>query len=339
MTLSSDLPLLGINSRVTIPFPHLVGRNPFNMAFTPILGRLWKFTATAPTAFRLYSVKLLARVLGSHVDYYETTGPVNQAMPRAWDSMPVDLGNDALKVWDAIRFELETDGASSVAFSTDLPGEAMTQRYTQSVTQAAKARSWATVPVPSGIEGRLGRVILTGAPGFQFNVYKMQVRARAVGRYISAQNGPNAADAFRTRMFEFGTERLKIFKKISVNVQNDGPVTVNIYTDANTSIPQASFSITTTGVNEIYTLVLPFNTQGRLLSVEVISTSPCRLYQIRAWTRPLNELGAPFSWSSYPLDESAVIDRWIDLPVPEMPGNSDTWQWITVPGIDISGGE
>lgn len=334
VALKSDLPGNVLTQRASEIIGAFTTRRTFPAVFNPIKGRLWQFSAISDgaNAFRLYGAKLLARVLGNTVDGEEAQ------QGRTWDSMPIGLGNTHMKAWDQLRFELESDCEVDVALSTDLPGEAMASRFTGVVVPAAgMARAWATVPLPDGIEGRLGDIVLTApnatGANIGFRVWKAQVRARVVGRYIAAQNGSNLPDMLRTLEYDYQTTRVKEFKKVEIEAATDGAATVRFYTNQNGTMQLVSSqTINTGGAHQVLKLFLPLNARGRLMRVDITSTQPARIYKIRAWIRPVNEPGATWTWSTYPLEESANVPEWVDLPIPEAPGPSDTWQWIAIPG-------
>jgi hypothetical protein len=296
-----------------------------------IQGRLFRFAAKSLSAhadfgqFRIYGAQALARVLGAYLEGYEV------AAGRVWDSMPQDLGSPLLKVWEELRFEMESDGALTVAFQTDLPGEAMAERHRSALTAGATTRAWRTVPMASVIEGRSGRLVVSGQQGFQ--IHKAQVRARVVGRYIAALNGVNAQDGFRTLEWDAGDERVKLYKRLEVDLASDGGATIHVYTNASGVMTRVyTTTVNTAGNRKTLKLGLPLNTRGRLLRIEVLSSQPVRLYRLRVWLR-VTAVEATWAWANYPLEGSPELPEWVTLPLPEIPGTSDTWQWIDIPGV------
>ena len=299
--------------KVRIPLPQ--GSVPDNYIF----GRLLRVTITSAASVKLFGARIDARAIGVYVESYEALGGA------VWDSTPSDLGSPSDKSFDQVRFEMDSDGAAWAAVYTDLPGEAFASRGSFVLTSGPTSRHWATVPLPVGIEGRSVRLVVTSGAGFR--IYKAQVRAAQVGRYLCAQ-APAGNDALTTLEFDFRSERRKLYKKIEVDLRADSPVTLVVLTEQSGQIAQVYTQLLYTPAGRApLNVVLPPGIRGRLLRV-ALTGGPARVYHIRVWTRPVNEPGAKWDWEEYPLEQSDVLPKWADLPVePTAP----TFSWADLP--------
>lgn len=333
MAVRANVTIAATNGRTKVHIPLQQGAVPENYTF----GRLLRVTVASQQSVKLFGARVDIRPIGLYIESAEA------AAGAVWDSTPLDLGNPHVKAWDEVRFEMDSDGPVNAAAWTELPGEVMIEQYSGRLAQAAMARGWATVPLPAGIEGRSARIILSSPSGFR--LYKAQVRARIVGRYIAAQNGANPPDNFRTLDYDYGLERVKLFKKIEADVETDdsGVLNFTVWTNQNGHMAEVfQQQIQTSGERETLKIYLPPNIRGRLMRIEMTSTIGARIYQLRVWTRPINEPNAAWNWAPYPLEESTPLPEWSDLPLPETPPMFKTaelpveptppqWQWADFP--------
>lgn len=317
-------------TKVQIPLPQ--GQVPDNYLF----GRLARVTITSTSAFKLFGARIHARPIGVYVESYEAAGGA------VWDSTASDLGNPNDKTFDEVRFEMDSDGAALVAVYTDLPGEVMAQKgglYT--LTTGATGRHWATVPLPAGVEGRSIRLVVSSAAGFR--IYRAQVRASRVGRYLCAAT-PAGSDAFTNLEFDFESQRMKPYKRIEVDLRADGQVNMSVITDQGGGLAtRYSPVLATPNGRQTLTFPLPPGIRGTLLRLGLTSTNQARIYRLRVWTRPLNESAeTQWSWQEYPLEASDKLPAWSDLPVPETPpqftwadlpveATKPEWTWAPLP--------
>ena len=309
----------GTNGRVKIQIPLPQGQVPDNYLF----GRLARVVISSAAAFQLYGARIDARPIGVYLENYEAAGGA------VWDSTPSDLGNPSDKTFDQVRFEMDTDGAANVDVYTDLPGEAFTKKGTFALTNGATGRHWATAPLPLGIEGRSVRLVVSSGAGFR--IYSAQVRSGRVGRYLCAAT-PAGNDALTTLEFDFESERVKLFKKIEIDMRADGQVNLSVITNQ-TGALAAFFTprLSTPNGRDTLSVVLPPGARGRLLRLAMTSTGAARIYHVRVWTRPVNEPEAKWAWVDYPIEPSDVLPAWQDLPVAATPPNF-TWADLPVEG-------
>ncbi len=306
-------------TRRQVRIPLQQGAVPENYLF----GRLIRVTIQSNQSVKLFGARIHTRPAGVYIEGYESVAGA------VWDSTAIDLGSNAVKQIDEIRVERDTDGPASLALWTDLPGEAYALRYTGAIAVKAVPRAWATIPVPAGIEARSLRLIASGSSGLR--LYRIQIRARQVGRYIAAQSPGDSTDALVTSEFDFGSERVKPFKKIWVDIETDGTgsVTLQLFTDQSGEMAQAyQTTLSTGGVRKTFKLYLPLNTRGRLLRIQLGGPTAAILYRIRVWTRPLNQAGAQWGWHDYPVEQSSVLPEWTDVALDRTP---EAFEWAPLP--------
>lgn len=292
-------------TKVRIPLPQ--GAVPDNYLF----GRLVRVTVTSAAALKLFGARIHVRPIGVYVETYEAAGGA------VWDSTPSDLGSPAVKTLDQVQIEMDSDGACNVTVYTDLAGEAFTSKGTYALTVGATGRHWATVPMPAGVEGRSVRLVVSSAAGFR--IYAARVRSSRIGRYLCAST-PAGNDALTTLDFDFASERVKVHKKIEIDMRADGQVSLSVITNQ-TGALAAFFAATLATPNgrETLTVVLPPGARGRLLRLAMTSAAAARIYHVRVWMRPVNEPRAAWDWENYPLEESDVLPSWADLVVEATP--------------------
>jgi hypothetical protein len=243
-----------------------------------------------------------------------------------WDSTPSDLGSQNDKTFDEVRFECDTDGAANVAVYTDLPGELFAAKGVYPITTGPTGRHWATVPLPPATEGRSIRLVVSSGSGFR--IYRAQVRYSRIGRYICAAT-PAGNDAFNSLEFDFRSEREKPFQKIELDMRADGVVNASIITDQLGKLTSMyAPNLTTPNGRAVQIVRLPPGIRGRLFRVGLTSSSQARIYQVRVWTRQLNDGATNWGWEDYPLEESDQLPTWADLQVPETPA---VFSWSDLP--------
>lgn len=330
VTLYLDLPGNTMTAQLSAVLPATNGRRKWSVPLpqnSPYLyGRLLRVTVSGYGAFKLFGARVNWRPVGTYVEAYEgVAGAI-------WDSTVVTLADGKDVVLDQVRFEIDAPNAVTCSIYTDLPGETLTLRKTLMLTTGTSGRSWATIEMPGGIsgdtQGRIARVTLSSTSDFR--VYQGQFFARRIGRYLAA----NVSDTFRTLDWDGGMERVKGFKKIEVDAQTDGPVTLTFFTNQSTQTgggtmaAQYTTVINTGGLRETLEFILPYNMRGRLMRIEIGGAASGRLYGLRVWLRPLNEPGAKWEWAAFTLEESEAIAQWKPLPVEPTP---DAFQWSDLP--------
>lgn len=323
VSILSDLPGNALAVRQT-PVAAQAGRAILKFPIAATRGFLWQLLLQAQLTkpFRLYSARLLMRVLGVFVEAYESAGGF------VWDSMQIALGDGEVSTVDQLRFEMDSDGASSVTLFTDLPGEASTAKGTFALTTAATTRHWATVPLPDGIEARSVQVQTTGAAGYR--LYRAQVRHNRIGRFLMGTAPDALPDSFNTLAFDFSTERRMNYKRLEIDLRADGLVNLSAITDQDGDKLATIYAPTILTPNGRTAVLIPMvpGVRGRMLRLKLTSPAPARIYRIRIWTRPVNEPAGAWKWEEFPLEASDIVPTWMPLVVEETP---PTWQWVDVP--------
>jgi hypothetical protein len=312
-TIASDLPGNALSTRHS-PTVAEGGRAIWRYPFAITRGLLWQLSLVGAAPFRLYSARLLMRVIGVSVESYES------AAGFVWDSMQVDLGDADSKIFDQLRFEMESDGDVSVTMLTDLPGEAFSSRGTFVLATAATARAWVTVPLPPGIEGRSVQLQCVGPAGYRF--FTVQARWSRIGRYLAGSTPSGNDDAFNTLEFDFESERRKMFKRIEIDMVATGTVNMSVITDqdgAALATVNGPTALTTPNGRTALLVIMPPGIRGRLMRVLLTSTAAARIYRIRVWTRNLNDPQAGWKWEDFPLETSDVLPKWSSLVIDETP--------------------
>jgi hypothetical protein len=325
----SDLPGNALTSRQT-PTVAQGGRAMWNYPFPVTEGFLWQVVLSGSNVpFRLYSVRLLMRVLGVYVQAYESSEGF------VWDSMQVDLGDPDAKIIDQLRIELDTDGGTGTVHTTlltDLPGEKFASRGTFLLVDqtAATARAWVTVPLPDQlIEARSIQVQTTGTVGYR--LYTVQARWSKIGRYLAGATPSGADDAFNVFDYDFRSERRKMFKRVEVDMGADGTVTMQVITDQDSTAgpPAVAFTstLTTPDGRTAVVVALPPGIRGRLMRVRLTSDQAVRLYAIRVWTRAVDDPKGTWVWEDFPMEPYDALPHWSNLLIDETPPK---WQWVDV---------
>ena len=327
VTLMSDLPGNALQTR-QLPIVAQRGRAVFKYPFPVTEGFLWKLIFYGPSYFRLYSARLLMRVLGVFVEGYES------AAGFLWDSMQQDLGDPEDKTFDQLRFEMDADGPVSVTMLTDLPGEAYAVRGTFVLTTGATSRAWVTVPLPPNglanqnpIEGRGVQLQVIGPSAYR--LYSVEVRWSRVGRYLCALTPSGFADAFNTLEFDYSSERRKVFKRIEIDLRADAVVNMSVITDQDGDKLAAVYApqIQTPNGRTTVLVAMPPGIRGRLMRLLLTGPAPARIYRIRVWCRELTNKDAAWGWVEFPLEGSDVLSKWTNLIAEETP---PTWQLVDV---------
>jgi hypothetical protein len=296
------------------------GRAIWKYPFATTEGLLWQLSLASVNLFRLYSARLLMRVLEIAVEGYETTNGF------VWDSMEQALGGGEVSTVDQVRFEMDSDGTSQVQVITDLPGEAQTSKGTYTLTAGITSRAWVLVPMPDGVEARSVRLEVTGTAGFR--LYRVQVRHARIGRYLSGMTPSGVDDSFRALEVDLHSERFGHFKRLEIDMRANAVVTVTVYTDQDTQPLAVMYTTTfTTSGRAAQVVPLPPGIRGRLMRVKLISDSPARVYRIRVWTRPVSDPAAGWAWADFPLETSDVLATWTDFIADE---TSPKWEWAEI---------
>lgn len=300
----SDLPGNAITLRNSLAIEASTGRRNFQRPLGTIVeGRLLNLAVSSAFPFRLYSARLLLRVVGVYVEAYES------ALGFVWDSQQQNfyhlkrLGPDAytnpIKRARELEIDIETRGGPvNVALLTDQPGNKLTVRKTTAVDTASDGRKIVRIPLPAdkngvSIEGRLYDLQISGVNGYI--LYGARVEILPVGVYVEAYEAA-AGTVWDSREMDFGTPKVKEATQIELDIETSGPVQVYLYSDVPGLVmaihytapsPGVDTSTSTTGRRKV-NLALPApGVEGRLFRLVIAGTSAFRLYGARLRVRPI----------------------------------------------------
>jgi hypothetical protein len=311
------------SGRTTVQIPLPQGGVPDNYLY----GRLVRVTISSAAAFALYGARIHFRAIGVYAESYEA------ARGAVWDSMAQDLGNPNDKYFDQLRFEMDSDGAAVVDVYTDLPGESMRNRLRVALTAGPTSRHWATAPLPAGanaafsVEGRSIRAVVSSAYGFR--LYRAQVRSCRIGRYLAATPPSGLQDGLNTLEFDFQSGRVKVHKKVEIDVAADGELAIALYTTQGGALSEVwTTTISTPNGRKVFRLPLPPGIRGSLLRISMASAAAARVFRLRTWSREVNRADARWDWDEYPLESSDALPAWSDLP---MPATAAEFTWADLP--------
>jgi hypothetical protein len=299
----------------------------------PIEGRMCKLQLSGAGKYNLYEAAAELLAVGEYIEAYEAAGGA------VYDSREIDFGSAKPKEAREIELDIETTGAITATLYSDLPGYTMASVMAWT-TVSTTGRQKIKLPTTSDAApfdypmGRLFRLILTGANAFR--LYDAKAKLREFGCYLTGDEASGSpAGVWDSTPLDLGSERLKDFKKLELDVQTDtgGTATLKLWTDqpAGSMTLQFTTTITTSGTRQSVKIPLTSGIRGRLVQVEV-SGYGVRLFAGRIWTRPLNEPKAQWGWAPLPIDPTPPEWKWMPFSVnPTPPGSAATdpaqWMW------------
>jgi len=288
--IQSDFPGNVLATRVSPAVAASAGRGIRKFPFATQRGLLWQVTLVGGP-FRLYSARLLMRVVGTFIEGYEAGAGF------VWDSQESTLGTDMIKRGREISLEIDTFGGPvTVALLTDLPGNAQVVRFTQAVSNAG-GRSFIRIPLPQGlataIEGRYFRLQISGAVNWA--LYGASIEFLAIGVYIEAYEAAGGA-VYDSRHLDFGTPKVKEAREIELDIHTSGALTASLYGD----LPPVPGTGVATGTPTASALVATgtANTSGRQ-TVRIPVTVNAALEQFAAARQFRLLLSSSFAYRLY----------------------------------------
>jgi len=352
VNLLTDLPGNSQASRYTGTVAATGGRRyvslPLAAGFSaPIEGRLFRLEISGSSKFILYGASIEVLPVGVYLEAYET------AAGAVWDSRELDFGSAKTKEARELELDIESSGSVTYGLYYDLPNYAMGSQYQTATISATSGRQKILIPLTAGAApysyplGRMWRLILSSASAYR--LYGARLKVREVGTYLTGDEaGATPAAVWDSTPLDFETERVKDFKKLELDLQTDGAVTVTVFTDqSGTMAQQFSTTLNTGGNREALKIALTPGIRGRLVQVEVAGAG-ARLFAGRAWWRPLNEPQAQWQWTALPIEPTPPAFQWAPLPVlPTEPQyfwakilsveeTSDVWNWVDL-DFSVSG--
>ncbi|MFH1110982.1 MAG: hypothetical protein V1790_17555 [Planctomycetota bacterium] len=259
------------------------GRRMMRIPTEPYLeGRLWRVKLRGSSAMRLYGAKLEVKPYGVYVEGYES------AAGRTWESDSLDCGTPKVKEFREIQLDLDTDGPITVNVVTEMPGltQDARQSYTIDTTDTTPGRRMYNLPIAPAVEGRLLKITIT-AVSAAFRLWGAYVFFRPVGYYVEAYQA-GLGHIWDSSIIDLGSEKVKRILQVEVEAHTDAALTATIYT-SNAAGEMASRSVQTVppGLGR-RTYMLPMvGVYGRLLRVTLAGTAAFRLFQVRAYVKPI----------------------------------------------------
>lgn len=259
------------------------GRRMMRIPTEPYLeGRLWRVKLRGSSAMRLYGAKLEVKPYGVYVEGYES------AAGRTWESDSLDCGTPKVKEFREIQLDLDTDGNVTVNVITEMPGNAQNARqtYTISTESTTPGRRMYNLPIVPTVEGRLLKIEVTAVTA-AFRLFGAYVFFRPVGYYVEAYQA-GLGHIWDSSIIDLGSEKVKRILQIEVEAHTDAALTATIYT-SNAAGEMASRSVQTVPAGAgRRTYMLPMvGVYGRLLRITLAGSAAFRLFQVRAWVKPI----------------------------------------------------
>lgn len=331
VTLLSDLP----GDTETSAFSGTItgtgaGRRFFRIPLTAgVIGRLYRLQLSGTHGYKLYSARIELLPIGIYIEAYEA------AAGAVWDSNVTPLDSEGDKIFDQFRIEAIAAGTLTLTIYTDLPGEELTLRSTTTVS--GSGRRWFTWELPAGLHGRLFQSQVSSTAAFQ--LFHALVTVRKIGRYFA----DSVSDQYRALAQDFGSERIKLCKKLEVDIETNGTVTLTLSTEVS-GVTFSTTIATTAGVRSTFKIPLPPNIRGRLWTLNLTTATWGRLYAVRAWIRTVGEAG-DWAWQNFAVEVSEELPHAVELPVRPTPAQwdwtpfpveptSSEWKWLDIPLID-----
>ena len=319
----SDLPGNALAVRQT-PVVAKAGRAVFRYPFPITEGYLWRLALTATSGpFRLYSARLLMRIVGVYVEAYES------AAGYIWDSQPVtfesgitkiprmyqiSLAATPIKRAREISLEIETfNGPVTVTFLSDIPGNQMTARQTTVINTGNAGRRFVRIPLPNGdptpwVEGRMFQLQLSGKS--KYILYEASIEILPMGQYIEAYEAAAGA-VYDSREVDFGSPLVKECTELELDIETTGAVIVQLFCDVVS--PPVIPNVSTTGRQKVL-IPLTVNAatgqyaEGRLPRLVLSGVNAFRLYDARLKVRPISQYLLAAETTGGALWDSTVVD-------------------------------
>jgi hypothetical protein len=295
----------------------------------PIEGRICRLQISGTSKYVLYDAAVELLPVGLYIEAYEAAGGA------VYDSREMDFGSQKPKEARELELDIETTGAVTATLYCDLPGYTMVACYTNtgiSTTGRQKVLLPLTLdaaPYDYPI-GRFYRLVITGTNAFR--LYDAQIKLREFGCYlVGDEASASPIGVFDTTPMDCGTERLKEFKKIELEIQTDstGTATLNLWTDqpAGSLTLQFTTTINTGATRQSVKIPMTSGIRGRLVQVEVTGCG-VRLFNGRIWTRAFNDPKSQWTWIPMPIPPTPGEWAWAKFPVNPTPPANDLSQWI-----------
>jgi len=273
--------------------PHVVPASTTRRKYQVPLGRPYKEgrlvrvivkSTDGATEFQLYGARIEAQPFGEYVEGYESTAG------REWDSGTIDLGSPHVKEIREVMLDVDTDGALTFDFHTELPGLAMQSRVTKSVNTelTTTGRRPFTLPLLADgqpYEGRLLQMFLRGSAAWR--LYGCWLFARVIGYYVEAYQA-QGGHVWDSTVLDLGSPLVKRILTFYCEAHADSPLVVRIYTSNANGEMELRQTETLPGSSGRRPYTVPLATvYGRLARVMISSTGAFRLFVARLNVKPI----------------------------------------------------
>lgn len=244
-------------------------------------GHLWRVLLTGSSAVRLFEARLEVKPYGEFVEAYES------ASGRTWSSDDIDLGTPRVKEFREVQLEIDTDGPLTLTVWTELPGLGMAPRATIPVntTTTTAGRRMMNLPITPTVEGRIVRLVLSGAS--QFRLYGAWLFWRPIGYYVEAYQA-QTGHIWDSTELDLGLEQVKRIQQLEVIAHADAPLTLKTFTSnahGDIALRQTDTLVASSGRRPY---VVPLTgVYGRLARLTLAGLAALRLFQVRALIKPI----------------------------------------------------
>jgi hypothetical protein len=321
-----------------IPYQSLQNANVGNTPATsptwwvpvPIEGRMCRLQLAGSAQFVLYDAAVELLPVGVYIEGYEAFGGA------VWDSREQDLGTPAVKECRELELDIETSGGLTLNFYSDVNWVANVETPASigPVVQCSQiisttGRQKALIPLTLNaaldqfVEGRLLRLIVSGAAAFR--LYGARVKVRAFGTYVDINEAQGGALWDSTEL-DLGTQTVKQVRELELDIWAYASVTVTVYTDlpGNAMESRAVYTPPATSGRTKVQIPLPQGSvpdnylYGRLVRVTITSTAAFKLFGARIHARAIGvyaesyEATAGAVWDSMAQDLGSPADKYFD---------------------------
>lgn len=214
---------------------------------------------------------------------------------KQFDTDVFDLGTEKAKSIEAIELDISAAGSVDWKLFSDLPGNVMTQRATNTVTPGAGRRTY-TILVSPAVEGKRFRFTLTGSSLFQ--LHGLKIRYRVLGDYY------DTGDTWDSGNIDL--RDVNLFRWLEVIADTTGAAAVELYTEIPGSNVASRFTGTlnsdATSTDRVpFQFSLPGWTRGQIVRVRITPTNgPMKLYGVRLFARATGKQASDWRYLDSP---------------------------------------
>ena len=220
-----------------------------------------------------------------YVEGYES------AAGRTWESDSLDCGTPKVKEFREIQLDLDTDGNVTVEVITEMPGlsQNVRQGYTISTESTTPGRRMYNLPISPTAEGRLLKIKVSSVTG-AFRLWGAYVFFRPVGYYVEAYQA-GLGHVWDSSVIDLGSEKVKRILQLEVEAHTDAALMATVYTNnaSGEMVSRAVLNVPAGTGRKTYQLTFPggLGIYGRLLRITLAGNAAFRLFQVRAWVKPI----------------------------------------------------